>query len=430
MRRLLVLLGMIFLLPVVMVAAQESTTTPLSPQQLNDLATQVSQNADRADRAMQDAQRYAQEASDEVSKHMDTANNLLGLFQNVTAIAGVIIPLLALLAAVSTLGRLNSAQNELKEARERFEKEMNEKQAELTIVRQELEKSAEVQRETAAKANVALSLLSLGERQYKSQDFTGAIDTYQRALSFDPQSLITHYRLGYVYTQSGNLEKAQYHLAQALEIDPSFPLALAALGYVHRRIGEKMPVGIDRDMMLNKAERYLLDGLTISPKLVDDDGESWWGSLGGLYRRRGQLDEAINAYEQAASVTPQSSYAFSNLALLYVQKQNVDAMMKTYRRVEQLAAGEVQADVDNYWAYADLLTARLALGKIEQARETLTSVLEVAPKEGPYVFESLLDTLRRLRQALGMDKSQHVQEAIDQIEAHVATRKGTQTPNK
>jgi tetratricopeptide (TPR) repeat protein len=421
MRRLFILI-LVLLLPVLTVVAQETTPVPQSAQQLNDLATQVAQYADRAERAMQDAQRYAQDASDEVSKHMDTANNLLGLFQNVTAVAGVIIPLLALLAAVSTLGRLNSAQNELKEARDRFEKEMSEKQAELTNVRRELERSAELQRETAAKANVAMSLINLGERQYKSQDFTGAIDTYQRALGFDPHSLITHYRLGYVYTQSGNLEKAQYHLAQALEIDPTFPLALAALGYVYRRIGEKMPIGIERDTMLNKAERYLLEGLTISPKLVDDDGESWWGSLGGLYRRRGQVDEAINAYEQAASVTPQSSYAFSNLALLYVQKQNYDAMMKTYRRVEQLAAGEVQADVDNYWAYADLLTARLALGKVEQARETLISVLEVAPKEGPYVFESLLDTLRRLRQALGMDKSQHVQDAIDQIEAHVARR--------
>src|SRR5262245_6765679 len=79
-------------------AAQDATPTepPLGPTQTvndpaagapsGDLATQVFTNAQTAANAAQDAQRYAQDASDEVNKHMDTANNLLGLFQNVTAI--------------------------------------------------------------------------------------------------------------------------------------------------------------------------------------------------------------------------------------------------------------------------------------------------------------------------------------------------------
>jgi tetratricopeptide (TPR) repeat protein len=411
--------------------AQEATTspapTPEATQSLSDLATQVSANAADAQRAAEDARRYAEDAQSEAQQQLTLSNNLLGQFQNITqtilAIFGLAAPALAIAAGFFGFNRLNAAQKELTEARERFENEMREKQDDLTKVRKEVEASSEIQRQNTANANLALSLLTLGERQYRSQDFQGALNTYRRALELDPNSLITHYRLGYVYTQSGILERAEYHLNRALEIEKDFAPALAALGYVYRRIGEKMTVGIERDQILNKAENLLLQGLKVSDKLVDDDNESWWGSLGGLYRRRGQIDQAIAAYERASEVTPKSSYAFSNLALLYMQKENKEKMLKTYIRVEQLAFGEVQADVDNYWAYADLLTARLALGKVEEAEPVLHSVLEIAPKDSPYVFESLLDTLTRLEKALGDADSAHIKPIIAVIQSRVDAQK-------
>ncbi len=79
----------------------------------------------------------------------------------------------------------------------------------------------------------------------------------------------------------GLLEDAEHNLIRALELDPDFELAMAALGYVHRRMGDELPAGMDRDQMHNKAEKFLLEALNRSPKLVDDDNKSWWGSLGG-----------------------------------------------------------------------------------------------------------------------------------------------------
>ena len=303
----------IFLIPVVAVSGQTPTEPAPTPQPTADvaaiqaLATEVANSAEQAKDAF------------------DQATNFLGIFEAIGLIVAVLSGLITVLAVVGGLvgfRGLNTAQKDLNEARDRFEQEIKEKQDELSKVRQEMEASTEKQRQNAANANLALSLLTLGERQYRSQDFQGALDTYRRALELDPESLITHYRLGYVYTQSGVLEKAEYHLNRALEIEKNFAPALAALGYVSRRIGEKMPEGIERSQILNKAENLLLQGLAISHKLVDDDNESWWGSLGGLYRRRGQIDQAIMAYENAAAITPKSSYAFSNLALLYLQKEN------------------------------------------------------------------------------------------------------------
>jgi tetratricopeptide (TPR) repeat protein len=396
-----------------------------------DLAERVEAAAAQAEEAANDAstsadlaQQYAEIASQKSDDLIGMANDLLALFQNVTAVAGVIIPLLAVVAGIVGIGRLNSAQQELSESRMKFEQEMEaararleketqEKEAQLNALRDELTRST-------SNATLALSYLPLGEGQYKSGDYMGALDIYLRALGLDENNPIIHYRLGYVYTQSGRLEEAEHHLKRALEIDNKFSPAMAVLGYAYRRIGEKMETGIERDKMLNSAERLLQEGLTISPKLVDDDGESWWGSLGGLYRRRGQIDQAIYAYDKAGEVVPNSSYAFSNLALLYMQKGNREKMIETYYKVEKLAFNEVQAEVDNYWAYADLLTARLALGKLAEAEATIEQVFTTAPEDSPYALESLMDTLGRLASVLEAELAAHVRDYIERIRIYVA----------
>jgi hypothetical protein len=96
-------------------------------------------------------------------------------------------------------------------------------------------------------------------------------------------------------------------------------------------------------------------------------------------------------------------------------------MISTYARVEKLAWREVLADVDNYWAYADLLTARLAQGKTAESEEALASVFATAPADSPYALESLLDTLGRLATVLktaAPANARLVQGVIDRIQAH------------
>jgi hypothetical protein len=126
-------------------------------------------------------------------------------------------------------------------------------------------------------------------------------------------------------------------------------------------------------------------------------------------------------------VTPHSSYPFSNLALLYMAKNDRAQMLETYKRVERLARGEVSADVDNFWAYADLLTSRLALGKIQEAEDAIISVFDVAPPDSPYALEMLADTLTRLTEALGgEDAAPHIPPYIERIRAHAAEKNRSQ----
>ena len=418
-RSIWIILIICLALPAMAAYAQETTT--IDPTYLNDLVNRAEIAAGRAETAADEAAAFSEEAGNA----FDVASNLFGLFEVMSGVIGLGLPVFAVVAGFLGLRRLESAQSELRQARERFEREMEQRQAELDELRDALKLSAQEQRQGAANASLALSLLPVGERQYRAQDYTGALDTYHRALALDPDNPIINYRIGYVYTQSGELEQAETYLSQSLELDPHFTPSRAARGYVFRRQGDKMSPGVERDIIYNRAEENFLKALKESPKLMDDDGESWWGSLGGLYRRRGQNEQAIRAYERCAEVTPHSSYPYSNLALLYAQEKNRDKMLQMYQRVEKLAAGEVQADVDNYWAYADLIVARLALGKLREVEDVLEMALRAAPTDSPYTLEMLLDTLKRLAGALRPEEVP----AVEHVMAHIRGYQQRQKPS-
>ena len=381
------------------------------------IATQIAREIDRAE-----------DLIDEVGSDIDNVFNLLGLLEAF----GFVVTIVGGAAAIFGVTRFISAQQDLQEARKRFDdeiassrdrlaKETEQRQREFAELREQLERST-------SNATLALSFLPLGESQYKSGDFMGAIDIYQRALKLDTLNPIINYRLGYAYTQSGRLEEAEKYLQSALAIEKDFAPALATLGYVYRRRGEKMEEGIERITTLNLAEKNLVRALELSPKLVDADGESWWGSLGGLYRRRGETDLAIYAYTQASDVTPNSSYAYSNLALLYMQKNDRPKMIETYSKVETLAADEVMADVNNYWAYTDLVTSRLALGMLPEAEKALDRVFTTTPDDAPYVLEVLLDTLTRLADVLEAEKAKPVRDFASRIQAQIIQKKQAAAP--
>lgn len=348
---------------------------------------------------------------------LGVAMDMFGLFEGFSGVFGIALPVIVAVAGFFGYRRLERAGDELREARERFDREIEAKQQELESVQKALENTIEDQKSSATNASIALGLLTVGRNQYKGKDNGGAIKTFEQALKYDPKNPVLLYNLGYVYAQSDKFDQALEALEKAREFNDEFAPAIAALGYVYRRMGDEMTKKLENMLeaeidkndaqietlqaeqirIYNRSERYFIEALEKLPKLIDEDGESWWGALGGLYRRRGQIDNAIFAYEKGAEVTPKSSYPFSNLAMLQAEKRNLDEMRRRFVRVEQLAMGEVQADADNNWAFNDLITSRLVLGKYPEARQALDEALQIASKDSPYALKSLQDTIVRLK---------------------------------
>lgn len=378
----------------------------------------------------------AEGAVEGAEKQTEWAFNLLGLFEAI----GVFITVGGGLAAVFGVTQFVGARRELQRTNEELktqaaqmrldmEAEIRKREEELEALRNRLEnftaEFAEQMQEHTSRALIANSIIPLGERQYRAADYDGALNIYERALELDPNNPTIHQRLGYVYTQKSDNERAKHHYERAIALEHNFAPALAGLGFVTRRMAEKLPAGIEQDRLYNESERLLLDALKITPKLVDDDGESWWGVLGGLYRRREQIEQAIKAYEEATRVTPQSSYGYGNLALLYRKKNQREKMLKMYERVEKIAEEEARRQQGNFWGYADLIVSRYALGKAQLAEEILPIAVDIAPIDAPYMLSGLRDTLHDLTELLEDEKLPAIRTAIGNLENVLEARQKT-----
>jgi tetratricopeptide (TPR) repeat protein len=260
----------------------------------------------------------------------------------------------------------------------------------------------------------ALALLALGERQYQMRDLDGALSTYKRALKLNAQSPAIHYHIGYIHAQRGALDLAEASLTAALEHDPDFSPAQAARGFVHWRHAETLPEGETRETIFTNAEKKLLDALYNAPKLLDDDGDSWWATLGGVYASMGQPQKALEAYQKAAQITPYAAYPLSMVALYQGLTGDTARMLQSFRDTERLARLQTQSRPDDYKAYAHLMIARLAHGKIQEAEEALGMLLPLLPENQVYVVPSLLAFLEQLKSLLPEQQS-HITQVMHYI---------------
>jgi tetratricopeptide (TPR) repeat protein len=385
-------------------AAPQTGQAAPDPQTLYNLVATAAKNLEQAEAAQREAYSF------------------FGLFDEISLVLtllGILIAVIAVVGGIFGLRNYNAVMSRLALA----EQKLQEREQELLAKQADMDQQMGSLLDRWQKAGLALALLPLAERQYRSGNLKGALDVYRRAWQKDADNPITHYYLGYVYTQQDKLEEAEHHLTHALEIDPELREAKAALGLVRRRKGEKLAEDDERRAdLFQEAEGHIRAALRESPNLVDGDGESWRGSLGGLYRRSNRLEEAIRAYEMAEQVTPYSSYPTINLALLYMQMGKPQLMLAKYRQTEMLAEREAEAELNNYWGYADLLTARLALGRDEEIiQKALDWLFKIMPPEAYDALPRLLDTLRKLA-ALFDEKSEDLLREIpaDQLERRVA----------
>jgi tetratricopeptide (TPR) repeat protein len=431
MRPLAVFLLLCLCLAVLPAIHAQDTPTPSDAQRVESIATQIAVEIDQGVEAAQN--------------ETGRAFNLLGLFEAI----GFFVTVGAGLGGLFGVFQLFSARQDLQQVRKdlieeaqqlraSFAEEIQRREQELRLLENNLMERAKTQAIDTSHALLANAMLPLGERQYRAGDYVGALNTYMRALELDRHNPVVHQRIGYVYTQKGDLEQAKQHYELAIEREKNFAPALAGLGFVNRRLGEaidrtllnndhltageRVEKQVERDRLFNKAEGLLLQALALSPRLVDDDGESWWGVLGGLYKRRGQTDQALEAYKQVTEVTPESSYGYNNLAMLYMKKGEYDLMLKTYARVERIAATEALAETGNFWGYSDLTVARFALGKGFEANESLPMAITLAPVDSPYMLQGMLDTLCDLLNVIQEDRRPAIESAIQEIRLSLSER--------
>jgi tetratricopeptide (TPR) repeat protein len=336
-------------------------------------------------------------AYDRIHETEQRALDYLGIFESI----GLTVAVLGTLGGAVGLilgGSVQEAQQKLRDAAQGYQ-EMNGRLQ--SSIKESEDRHTELHNELTQKiqlsiqnASIAELLISMARQQYELGYLQGAQAIYQRALKLAPATPVIPYRIGYILTQLEELDEAKNILEQALEIDPEFPNALASLGFVYRRKGDKTTEGERKQNEYYKlAEKYLLAALDLNPYLVDDDGESWNGALAGLYKRIGREKDAIYHYRQAAYITPQSSYPKLNLLLLEWKHSDTVKLIGQLEEVEQLLFGKIKKDKDTYWDRADILNIELALGRTDNViDESLQTFFQVLPRDAKDVLPRVINS--------------------------------------
>jgi tetratricopeptide (TPR) repeat protein len=183
--------------------------------------------------------------------------------------------------------------------------------------------------------NTEFAHLFLGTALMLTYRFEEAIGPLMRVLELAPRETHVNFYLGHVYSKLGRYDEAIAAYNAELEIHGGSPEVYQDLARLYVQLGDR-----------NRAagEQYYLKAIEIYRKLAglhpDDPATS--NFIGYLYSRLGQLQPAIEAYQQAVQAAPDDVIALSNLGTAYlVTEHNRDAK-EIFERLARYGEGAMR----------------------------------------------------------------------------------------
>jgi serine/threonine-protein kinase len=165
------------------------------------------------------------------------------------------------------------------------------------------------------------------------------------------------------YDQAKSLEEAIGLFNKAVDLDPRYAAAHAALGEAHLRLYRLTKKPDDLDLAGKFAERALV---------LDDTRPGAWVTLGMTFAQRGQIAEAEKAFAAAIARNPNGAEAYRELGLLYQGANQPDKAEAAYRRAVALAS-------DSWSAHNYLGAFLYRQVRYPEAEAELRRALAIAP---------------------------------------------------
>ena len=257
----------------------------------------------------------------------------------------------------------------------------------------------------------AFSNLELGNQLLEQKKINAAIQEFQIAKKLQPDNVQVNYILGQTYRKIKLYDEAISCLKTAIAADKEFALAHFELGMAYRSQADKLyadPASKQQhDEEYERAIEYLKEAI----RLLPDDEESI-AALGGTYRRFGKYQDALDCYERAFKLNPDSSYALGNIALLSWHEGKLDDSRRAYIRTEQLANKRIATEIsyEPFWDYYDLAMSELVLGRKEDALKNYRTAVDLTLALEN--FEGVLDGLSFLGEVVDKYPIEGLNDAI------------------
>jgi len=128
---------------------------------------------------------------------------------------------------------------------------------------------------------------------------------------------------------------------------------------------------------------------------LDDKDDEAWSNLGGLLRTIGTkslsynwnaLREARDSYQKALKANDRNTYAQGNLARLDIMLSKVDPerfslAIEEFEILEALCRLDLKRDPQDYWRWFDRADSYLLSGKVDEGYRLYAKAIELVPLE-------------------------------------------------
>ena len=165
--------------------------------------------------------------------------------------------------------------------------------------------------------------------------------------------------LGAALRESGEFEKAERTLREAVELDPGRPDTYLALALVYKDWGRSA-----------EAEKALHRAIELGPDQADAHR-----TLGGMLSEDGRYEEAVGVLQRAAELEPNDYSTWLLLGLVHEKLQRPAEAVQTYLRVIPMASGWLRGSDHVRRSFAKLVE----LAGADEAEELAMGVLPAEP---------------------------------------------------
>ncbi len=207
-----------------------------------------------------------------------------------------------------------------------------------------------------------------GTNAIREGSYYQATKALNHALELDNNFALAHARLAEAYMEVDSSDRAKEEI-------------LTAISLVSDRTALPKLDAIYLDAIVATVRRELTGAIAYYQEIVrqapESEKSSAYMDLGRAYEKNEDIDKAIELYQKAAHLAPESPGAFLRLAILYGRKQDIKSASDAFDKAEK-----IYSDLSNQEGTAEVFFQRGVMlnkiNKIEDARVQLEKALSIA----------------------------------------------------
>ena len=198
-----------------------------------------------------------------------------------------------------------------------------------------------------------------------------AIDLLKKEIQTNPRLARPHYLLGAVYFDKGDMASAIPNFQNCLGVDPNYEPAREKLVQAYQRTGQS-------NQALRLAEQRVKSQQ--GHRSLRESAESY-NYLGTLYYQQGDMDKAIQAFENALKRSPHHKTAKKNLQQLFRQKAFNALKRRAFDEATTYFEKAIRLDPENATTYRVMGDGYALASEFSQAITYYQKALELAPDD-------------------------------------------------